>query len=107
MNKPIFPSFADIMWNMGLALEEADQAYLKGEVPVGAVLVKDGEVVAVLEVTSRLRLSAASSNIPRDTTFEQRTWPVFSISWIPRALAPTPPFSSSVLDPSIPCPSRI
>ncbi len=32
--------------NMRLALEEAKLAFSQGEVPVGAVLVKDGEVVA-------------------------------------------------------------
>ena len=31
---------------MELALEEARSAYKKGEVPIGAVLVVDGEVVA-------------------------------------------------------------
>lgn len=31
---------------MSLAIEEAKQAYLIGEVPVGAVLVKDNEVIA-------------------------------------------------------------
>lgn len=31
---------------MRLALEEAEVAFTKGEVPVGAVLVKDGEVIA-------------------------------------------------------------
>jgi tRNA(adenine34) deaminase len=31
---------------MGLALQEARKAWLAGEVPVGAVVVKDGEVVA-------------------------------------------------------------
>ena len=30
---------------MGLALEEAEKAFLKGEVPVGAVLIRGGEVV--------------------------------------------------------------
>jgi len=32
--------------NMRLALEEAELAFRQGEVPVGAVLVKDGEIVA-------------------------------------------------------------
>ena len=32
---------------MRLALQQAGQAYAEGEVPVGAVVVKDGEVVAV------------------------------------------------------------
>lgn len=31
---------------MNIALEEAKKAYLKGEVPVGAVIVKDGKVIA-------------------------------------------------------------
>lgn len=31
---------------MGIALEEARKAYEKGEVPIGAVLVKDGEILA-------------------------------------------------------------
>ncbi|MCX7781148.1 MAG: tRNA adenosine(34) deaminase TadA [Negativicutes bacterium] len=31
---------------MGLALDEARKAYAQGEVPIGAVLVMDGEVVA-------------------------------------------------------------
>ena len=31
---------------MNIALEEANKAYLKGEVPVGAVIVKDGEIIA-------------------------------------------------------------
>ncbi len=31
---------------MSLALEEARKAYLEGEVPVGAVVVKDGRVIA-------------------------------------------------------------
>lgn len=31
---------------MGLALEEAKKAYAIGEVPIGAVVVKDGEVIA-------------------------------------------------------------
>ncbi|SFL96003.1 tRNA(adenine34) deaminase [Pelosinus propionicus DSM 13327] len=31
---------------MGLALEEAQKAYMIGEVPIGAVLVLDGQVVA-------------------------------------------------------------
>ncbi|ABZ83732.1 cytidine and deoxycytidylate deaminase zinc-binding region protein, putative [Heliomicrobium modesticaldum Ice1] len=30
---------------MGLALEEGRQAYAKGEVPIGCVIVKDGEVI--------------------------------------------------------------
>lgn len=32
---------------MGLALEQAQQAWALGEVPVGAVVVKDGQVIAV------------------------------------------------------------
>ena len=32
---------------MRLALQQAGQAYAEGEVPVGAVVVKDGEVIAV------------------------------------------------------------
>ncbi|MCG2584740.1 tRNA adenosine(34) deaminase TadA [Massilia sp. TS11] len=32
---------------MGLALAQAREAWVRGEVPVGAVLVKDGEVVSV------------------------------------------------------------
>lgn len=31
---------------MNIALEEAKKAYLKGEVPVGAVIVKNGKVIA-------------------------------------------------------------
>lgn len=31
---------------MNIALEEAKKAYLKGEVPVGAVIVKDGKIIA-------------------------------------------------------------
>ena len=31
---------------MHIALEEAKKAYLKGEVPVGAVIVKDNVVIA-------------------------------------------------------------
>lgn len=31
---------------MGLALEEAKKAYTIGEVPIGAIIVKDGEVIA-------------------------------------------------------------
>lgn len=31
---------------MDIALEEAKKAYLKGEVPIGAVIVKDGEIIA-------------------------------------------------------------
>ena len=31
---------------MEIALEEAKKAYSKGEVPVGAVIVKDGEIIA-------------------------------------------------------------
>ena len=31
---------------MNIALEEAKKAYLKGEVPIGAVIVKDGEIIA-------------------------------------------------------------
>ena len=31
---------------MDIALEEANKAYLKGEVPVGAVIVKDNKVIA-------------------------------------------------------------
>ncbi|EKY25051.1 nucleoside deaminase [Clostridium celatum] len=31
---------------MKLALDEAKKAYLKGEVPIGAIIVKDGEVIA-------------------------------------------------------------
>lgn len=31
---------------MKIALEEAYKAYLKGEVPVGAVIVKDGKIIA-------------------------------------------------------------
>ncbi len=31
---------------MGLALDEAKKAYAIGEVPIGAVIVKDGEVIA-------------------------------------------------------------
>lgn len=31
---------------MDIALEEAKKAYLKGEVPVGAVIVKNGEIIA-------------------------------------------------------------
>ena len=30
---------------MNIALEEAKKAYLKGEVPIGAVIVKDGEII--------------------------------------------------------------
>lgn len=41
------PDFRDIIWNMGLALEQADEAYSKGEVPVGALCVsEDGKVLA-------------------------------------------------------------
>lgn len=39
--------FQDHLWFMGLALEQADQAYRNHEVPVGAVLVSDsGEVIS-------------------------------------------------------------
>ena len=31
---------------MDIALEEAKKAYSKGEVPIGAVIVKDGEIIA-------------------------------------------------------------
>ena len=31
---------------MEIALEEAKKAYLSGEVPIGAVIVKDGEIIA-------------------------------------------------------------
>ena len=31
---------------MDIALEEAKKAYSKGEVPIGAVMVKDGEIIA-------------------------------------------------------------
>ena len=31
---------------MEIALEEAKKAYSKGEVPIGAVIVKDGEIIA-------------------------------------------------------------
>lgn len=31
---------------MGLALEEAKKAYAIGEVPIGAIIVKDGEIIA-------------------------------------------------------------
>ncbi len=36
----------DHHWFMGLAIEEAWKAYKKNEVPVGAVLVKDGHVIS-------------------------------------------------------------
>ncbi len=39
------PAGADAAW-MGLALAEARKAWAAGEVPVGAVVVKDGQVVA-------------------------------------------------------------
>ena len=42
----VVASAADIAF-MRLALAAAEQARLQGEVPVGAVLVKDGEVVAI------------------------------------------------------------
>lgn len=32
---------------MFAALEQAERAYIEGEVPVGAVIVKDGEIIAV------------------------------------------------------------
>ncbi len=39
--------FKDHIWNMGLALEEAEAAYRIGEVPVGAVVVdKDGRILS-------------------------------------------------------------
>ena len=31
---------------MKKALDEAQQAYIEGEIPVGAVIVKDGEIIA-------------------------------------------------------------
>ena len=46
MNDQI-PPFQDILWNMGLALEQADAAFNKGEVPVGAICIsEDGKVLA-------------------------------------------------------------
>ncbi len=46
---PLKPAETDALesdhYFMGLALDEAGQAFLKGEVPVGAVLVRDGEVL--------------------------------------------------------------
>jgi tRNA(adenine34) deaminase len=39
------PAGADLLY-MGLALQEARKAWAAGEVPVGAVVVKDGEVIA-------------------------------------------------------------
>jgi tRNA(adenine34) deaminase len=41
------PKFSDHLWFMGLAIEQAEQAYRSHEVPVGAVLVSgSGEVLA-------------------------------------------------------------
>ncbi len=37
----------NITYFMEKALEEAEKAYKMGEVPVGAVIVKDGEIIAV------------------------------------------------------------
>ena len=46
---PLKPAKIDALesdhYFMGLALDEASQAFLKGEVPVGAVLVRDDEVI--------------------------------------------------------------
>ena len=46
---PLKPAKIDALesdhYFMGLALDEAGQAFLKGEVPVGAVLVRDGKVL--------------------------------------------------------------
>lgn len=42
---------------MTLALSQAKKAYLKGEVPVGAVVVKDGEVVALAHNSTEERKS--------------------------------------------------
>lgn len=44
MPDPSLPDPEDIRW-MGLALEEADRAAEIGEVPIGAVVVRDGEVI--------------------------------------------------------------
>jgi len=38
-------NFEDYLWNMGLALEEADRAYKKDEVPIGAVIVSKSQGV--------------------------------------------------------------
>ncbi len=47
MKKVIIPPFNDILWNMNLALEQADLAYTKGEVPIGAICVaKDGKLLS-------------------------------------------------------------
>jgi tRNA(adenine34) deaminase len=48
MKKVTQPLFNDILWNMCLAIEQADLAYSKGEVPVGAICVaEDGKTLSV------------------------------------------------------------
>jgi tRNA(adenine34) deaminase len=39
-------NYRDDEYFMRLALEEAESAFLEGEIPVGAVLVKDGQIIA-------------------------------------------------------------
>lgn len=49
---------------MELAIEEAKKAYLKGEVPVGAVIVKDGKILAKAHnLKESLKLSIAHAEI--------------------------------------------
>lgn len=49
---------------MKLALEEAMKAYNKGEVPVGAVIIKDGKVIArSYNMKETLKLSTAHAEI--------------------------------------------
>ncbi len=45
---------------MSLAIKEAKKAYKKGEVPVGAVVVKDGEVVASAHNTRETKKNAVN-----------------------------------------------
>ena len=49
---------------MSLALEEAEVAYKQGEVPIGAVIVYEGEVIAKAHnLTEALKLSTAHAEI--------------------------------------------
>lgn len=68
----------DHLWNMSLALEQAEQAYKLGEVPVGAVLCDSaGKIIAKgynLKETNHDPCSHAEINTLREGAKAQNNW---------------------------------
>ena len=60
---------------MKSAIAEAEKAYAEGETPVGAVIVRDGEIIASAHnMTERLNDSTAHAELLAIQAAEKATW---------------------------------